>query len=321
MIDGKVMMSKPDVGAPSANDASVPEMPGWRDAPAQHEREVQAGHRFRFGRNWARFLKRLNDARIADAENNLKEFLGEASLAGRSFLDVGSGSGLSSLAARRLGAVVTSFDFDPQSVACTAELRRRYRSADSLWTVEHGSVLDKDYLEGLGSFDIVYSWGVLHHTGAMWQAMENVKPLVKPGGLLFVAIYNDCGEVSRLWHQRKRRYNAFPPLLRPLYGIYVWTPMELRTLLSHVRSGALKTYLLELAGSSGKRGMSRFHDIVDWIGGYPYEYATVEAITEFYQRDGFKPMKILRNSSYGCHQIVFRRAPLDPAVSLRQSPA
>lgn len=305
-------MSKPDIGAPGAGDAGA-EIPTWRDAPGQHEREVQAGHRFRFGHNWARFLKRLNDARITDAENNLKEFLGEASLAGKSFLDVGSGSGLSSLAARRLGAVVTSFDFDPQSVACTAELRRRYQSGQGLWTVEQGSVLDKAYLEALGCFDIVYSWGVLHHTGAMWEAMENVKPLVRPGGLLFVAIYNDCGEVSRAWHQRKRRYNALPRLLRPLYGIYVWTPMEIRTLLSHVRSGEIKAYLVDLAGSSGKRGMSRFHDIVDWIGGYPYEYASVEAVTEFYQRDGFKPMKILRNSSYGCHQIVFRRASSAPA--------
>ncbi len=48
-------------------------------------------------------------------------------LAGNSFLDVGSGSGLFSLAAMRLGADrVHSFDYDPQSVGCTKELKRRF---------------------------------------------------------------------------------------------------------------------------------------------------------------------------------------------------
>ncbi len=254
---------------------------------AQHEREVATGKRFRFGRNWARFLKRLNQARIAESEKNLLEFLGKESLEGKTFLDVGSGSGLSSLAARRLGAAVTSFDYDGQSVACTEEVRRRYLPDDPSWTIEHGSVLDMQYLAGLGQFDIVYSWGVLHHTGAMWQAMENVKPLVKIGGLLFIAIYNDCGEVSRWWLERKRRYNALPRALRPLYAIYVWMPQELRSLVGSMRAGELRTYVRELTSATSGRGMSWLHDVIDWIGGYPYEYASVKDIVEFYRRDGF----------------------------------
>jgi 2-polyprenyl-3-methyl-5-hydroxy-6-metoxy-1,4-benzoquinol methylase len=273
----------------------------------QHEREVTAGRRFSFGRNWASFLKRLNQARIAEAEKNLIEFLGEKSLDGRSFLDVGSGSGLSSLAARRLGAMVTSFDYDGQSVACTEELRRRYLPDDPSWIIEQGSVLDTEYLAGLGQFDIVYSWGVLHHTGAMWQAMANIKTMVKTGGLLFIAIYNDCGEVSRSWLERKRRYNALPQILRPLYAIYVWMPQELRSLAGSMRSGELRTYIRELTSASSVRGMSWLHDVIDWVGGYPYEYASVRDITDFYRRDGFEPVKIRENSSYGCHQLVFKR--------------
>jgi 2-polyprenyl-6-hydroxyphenyl methylase/3-demethylubiquinone-9 3-methyltransferase len=273
----------------------------------QHEREVTAGRRFSFGRNWASFLKRLNQARIAEAEKNLIEFLGEKSLDGRSFLDVGSGSGLSSLAARRLGAMVTSFDYDGQSVACTEELRRRYLPDDPSWIIEQGSVLDTEYLAGLGQFDIVYSWGVLHHTGAMWQAMANIKTMVKTGGLLFIAIYNDCGEVSRSWLERKRRYNALPQILRPFYAIYVWMPQELRSLAGSMRSGELRTYIRELTSPSSGRGMSWLHDVIDWVGGYPYEYASVRDITDFYRRDGFEPVKIRENSSYGCHQLVFKR--------------
>jgi 2-polyprenyl-6-hydroxyphenyl methylase/3-demethylubiquinone-9 3-methyltransferase len=53
--------------------------------------------------------------------------------------------------------------------------------------------------------------------------------------------------------------------------------------------------------------MSWIHDVVDWVGGYPYEYASVEGITEFYRRDGFEPVRIRENRSYGCHQLVFRR--------------
>jgi 2-polyprenyl-3-methyl-5-hydroxy-6-metoxy-1,4-benzoquinol methylase len=279
------------------------------DIAAQHGHEVSSGRRFQFGRNWARFLRRLNDARIAEAENNLNQFLGKGSLANQTFLDIGSGSGLSSLAARRLGATVLSFDFDSQSVACTEELRRRYRPGDGSWKIEQASVLDQQYLARLGQFDIVYSWGVLHHTGAMCQAMENVKPLVKPGGRLFIAIYNDCGELSVRWLRRKRRYNALPRLLRPVYAVCVWAPQELRSLLGSVRSGELGVYVRDLIRPTGSRGMSWIRDVIDWVGGYPYEYASVEAITDFYRRDGFDPIKIRANSSYGCHQIVFRRRP------------
>src|SRR5256886_15826578 len=135
---------------------------------SSHAIEVAHGQRFEFGKNWSRFLTVLDDSRFARAEESLKAMLELEDLEGKRFLDVGSGSGLFSLAARRLGARVHSFDYDPRSVACTSELKRRYFAEDPEWVVEEASVLDRQYLATLGRFDIVDSWGGLDHTGAVW---------------------------------------------------------------------------------------------------------------------------------------------------------
>ena len=170
-----------------------------------------------------------------------------------------------------------------------------------------GSVLDQGFLSSLGDFDIVYSWGVLHHTGAMWQALENVKINTQPGGKLFIAIYNDCGEISEHWMQKKITYNKLPRALKLPYAIVIWTPVELRYLGHYLRSGNVAGYFALWSDYKKSRGMSRWHDMVDWIGGYPYEYAKAEALVEFYEKDGFKLCKLVSNDGYGCHQLVFER--------------
>jgi SAM-dependent methyltransferase len=275
-----------------------------------HASEVRQGIRFEFGKNWRRFLGTLTDERIAIAERSLVEYLQQSRLDGLRFLDIGSGSGLFSLAARRLGASVTSFDYDPQSVACTAELRRRYFPDDSDWTVMRGSVLDRDFLAHLEPADIVYSWGVLHHTGTMAVAFANIEPLVPIGGRLFIAIYNDLGVVTDRWWQIKRRYNALPGPLRLPYSLGIIGACELNILAGHLRQRDLQGYRRTWSDyqHSSVRGMSRWHDWIDWIGGFPYERATVEAIVDTFAANGFRLLKLVdRRSGYGCNEFVFRR--------------
>jgi SAM-dependent methyltransferase len=277
-----------------------------------HAAEVARGGRFEFGRNWARFLTVLDEDRIAAAERALRHMLRVDRLDGRSFLDIGSGSGLSSLAARRLGARVHSFDFDPQSVACTTELRRRYFPGDPAWTVESGSALDPGYLRSLGPFDIVYSWGVLHHTGRMWDALENAAIPVAPGGTLFIAIYNDTGSQAHRWRTIKRIYNALPRAARVPFAVGVTLPGEMRRLAGAALRGRPADYVRTWTRYRGLRGMSRWHDILDWVGGYPYEFATPDEIFEFYRARGF----VLANMKcggvgLGCNEFVFTRPAAD----------
>ncbi len=276
---------------------------------ARHAGEVKTGERFEFGKNWRQFLSTLSDEKIILAEQSLQRFLDAERLDGKTFLDIGSGSGLYSLVARRLGAHVRSFDFDSNSVACTKELRRRYFPNDDHWVIEQRSVLDHEFLTSLGEFDIVYSWGVLHHTGAMWQALDSVKQLVKPGGQLYIAIYNHLGEVTDAWRKIKRSYNQLPSILHMPYALSIIVPIEARTILSHLRRRDLGAYLRRWTDYPVQsRGMSKWYDWIDWIGGYPYECATIEQIVDFYGKDGFA-LEVLgsRASGIGCNEFVFRR--------------
>lgn len=274
----------------------------------QHKHEVESGERFEFGKNWAAFLAVLDDERIAKAEESLKQMLEVDDLKGKTFLDIGSGSGLFSLAARRLGAKVHSFDFDSNSYACTRELRNRYFPNDPDWRVEQGSALDADYIESLGKFDVVYSWGVLHHTGQMWTALENAVIPTKADGKLFIAIYNDTGSQARRWHWIKKTYCSLPRVLKTPFAIGAILPDEARSLANSLISLKPQKYLHSWTRYKNGRGMNRWHDIIDWVGGYPYEVASVDEIYEFYKARGFALTKVKSGGvGLGCNEFVFKR--------------
>jgi len=273
-----------------------------------HAIEIEQRERFEFGQNWSRFLDVLDDERIARARESFCAMLEVADLQGKSFLDIGSGSGLFSLAARQLGARVHSFDYDPQSVACTKELRRRYFRNDSQWQIEEGSALDEEYLKSLGEFDVVYSWGVLHHTGDMWRALANAALPIAAGGKLFIAIYNDLGSRSRRWKTIKKIYNSLPRILRSPFAGVVMAPAELKAMARAIVIFKPDEYVRGWTRYNANRGMSRWRDVIDWVGGYPYEFAQPEEIFDFFRTRGFQLTKMKCGGvGLGCNEFVFQK--------------
>jgi SAM-dependent methyltransferase len=279
---------------------------GYAMTTTQFEEEVKAGERFEFGSNWARFLSTLTDQQIESAEESLREMLEVKDLRGLRFLDIGCGSGLFSLAARRMGATVHSFDYDPNSVGCARTLRAKYFPDDPNWVVEQGSALDPEYVKSLGSFDIVYSWGVLHHTGAMWPALQNAVLPTTVDGKLWIAIYNFQGTASGRWTAVKRFYNKAPRPIKMLTAIGVLIVTWWRRI--------TKDFLLLRPFDSWRnypgrrRGMTPWRDVVDWVGGYPFEVAKPEEIFDFYRQRGFTMTRMKTcGGSMGCNEFVFQR--------------
>jgi 2-polyprenyl-6-hydroxyphenyl methylase/3-demethylubiquinone-9 3-methyltransferase len=264
------------------------------------EEKTPGDLRFDFGANWGRFLESLTLQRIESATTSLREGLGVSTLEGVKFLDVGSGSGLFSLAARRLGARVHSVDFDPGCVGCAQYLRREYDAGSQDWRIEQGSILDAAYVSRLGEHDVVYSWGVLHHTGNMHDAFENVARLVSPSGLLFISIYNDQGWLSRYWRVVKRLYNR-GSFMRVMV-IAFHSPLIARWYLIRLLTGRLRP----------ERGMAVWTDIKDWLGGYPFEVAKTGEVIAFFAARGFTVLRVKDvGTRSGCNEFVFRRAPKD----------
>lgn len=272
-----------------------------------HVPETEA--RFAFGKNWSAFLASVTEERIEKSCRAVGDLLGTSDLRGRRFLDIGCGSGLSSLAARRLGAEVLSFDFDADSVEASQALKQRFAAGDAQWRITQGSVLDAAFLNGLGRWDIAYSWGVLHHTGSMWQAIENAVGLVAPAGQFAVAVYNDQGYISDRWLWIKRNYVAHR-WMRPflvsasLVRIWGWTTL---LDLKHLRPGhSWREYGRE-------RGMSAWHDLIDWVGGYPFEVAKPEEVFDFCRARGFTLERLITRQGRGCNEFCFRRGPVEHA--------
>lgn len=261
--------------------------------------------RYGFGKNWGEFVqKKLSDTIINDSVQHMRKFGRMDDLAGKTFLDIGCGSGIHSLAAIRLGAErVVSFDYDENSVATSRKVREWAGIPESRWEIFQGSALDPKMLESLGKFDYVYSWGVLHHTGAMWEAVRNSMIPLKPGGEYYIALYSSdiyLDPTPEFWIKLKRAYNQADPLTRKLmelkyvYWIYIRPEIEE----GRPALGRIASY--------GKRGMTCWTDAKDWMGGYPMEFAGYQETRAFCEKEGGLDLVNILTGE-GCTEYLFSK--------------
>lgn len=282
-----------------------------------------SGTRFSFGKNWTSYLTTIDHSRIDSAVQGLRSILASESVGGKSFLDVGCGSGLTSFAAAREGAAVTSIDLDDDCINCTNLLRERFLTtgandhfsmnrqvpARKQWRVIKASILDEKAMSELGHFDVVYAWGVLHHTGQMNRAIQMASDRVKPGGLFAIAIYNNQGGASRRWSLIKRQYQKIPSFFQPLYVILFAAFFESKFAISRLLRGENPLPLAAWRSKSNDRGMSVWHDWVDWIGGWPFEVASPEEIVNPLVNSGFSLLKLKTvGHGWGCNEYLFQKS-------------
>lgn len=260
---------------------------------------------FEFGNNWLEYSKKIGKKEIEMAIEGIKSLFPGIDLKGKEFLDVGCGSGVHSLAALMLGANVTSLDIDPVSVKTTKEvLRSRGYCSDKVFEC---SVFEMDKKIADKKFDIVYSWGVLHHTGDMWKAIDLCADRVASSGYLSLALYKKTA-LCKAWEIEKKWYTSTSKtsqkMAQKIYIALFW--------LAHVLTG--KSFKKRVQNYASFRGMDFYHDVHDWMGGYPYESISNEEIKAFLEQKNFfekvskcKTMKLGIFGS-GCSEWTYQKS-------------
>jgi len=255
--------------------------------------------RFGFGRNWEDFIeKHFSEERVETSRQHLLEFLEVKDLRGRSFLDIGCGSGLHSLAAHRSGAdSIFAFDYDQNSVSASRRCHD-YAGRPAHWTITQGSVLDAAFMETrVPKASIVYSWGVLHHTGDVWGAVRLAAGRVAPNGLFYIALYSADADVRpspEYWLQVKRRYNQTN-----------WLGRQAMVLWYIGRFMGVTSIWRLLRHAKGVRGMDLLVDIRDWLGGWPMEYVRDAEVLRVCAELGLAHLRT--KTGEACHEYLFQR--------------
>lgn len=254
---------------------------------------MQETGEFSFGFNWLDYVKtRLNEEIIQTHVNDLQAIYNQAeiSLSGKSVFDIGCGSGLSSLSFARLGcSKIVGIDVDPYSVEASNYTKVNFLKDSIDWNVHHHSILSEPIVVD-ESFDIVYSWGVLHHTGNMWDAIRNAARAVKKGGYFHVALYRSG----------------------PTYNQHLTDKFKFT--LSSIEDKMLTLYnykhLKKNPWAINHRGMNKFHDALDWLGGLPYEVCDPEVLRIWLTEYGFNktPAYFTDNKEGGNFIMILKKA-------------
>ncbi|PKN67513.1 MAG: hypothetical protein CVU57_02065 [Deltaproteobacteria bacterium HGW-Deltaproteobacteria-15] len=258
---------------------------------------------FDFGRNWLEFSqKAMTPEKVRQAREDFAWYMKGIDLSRKWFLDIGFGQGLSLLLAAEMGARVVGCDINAQCIKALTNSAAffpdaRVDPADVLV----GSILQKEVVESLRSrtpgcsgYHIVHSWGVLHHTGDMWSALKIAASLVRNQGYLALAIYNRH-VTSPAWLHIKWIYNIAPKPVRRAMVLFFFPLIFFAKWASTGRDPRIQ-----------ERGMDFYFNVIDWIGGYPYEYARSDEVIHRTELLGFKCIRLKpAGVSTGCNQFLF----------------
>jgi 2-polyprenyl-3-methyl-5-hydroxy-6-metoxy-1,4-benzoquinol methylase len=268
--------------------------------------DERAMKQFDFGANWADFsANAASRERAEQARAQFMRLMQGVELQGRTFLDIGFGQGFSLLSAQSMGARVVGCDINPKCHEVIERNRALFPGLEAAAIpLQVGSILDANVVSALrrmpesgeAGFDIVHSWGVLHHTGDMRLALANAVSLVRPGGIFVAAIYNRHWS-SLPWLAIKAAYVHSPRLLQKMMvgGLYpvIWLA---------------KLAVTRKNPKAMDRGMDFYYDVVDWVGGYPYEYASVHEMEAICRPLGLSLVRAIdAKVPTGCNELVFRK--------------
>lgn len=266
---------------------------------------------FSFGRNWTRLLRKIEDSdsydrRIKVIKSTMLKFTKLPDFSGKTFMDIGCGIGLFSLAAYQLGATkVLSTDVDRASLDCTRKIKKKFARDAKNWRIINASILDNKWLKNQDKCNIVYSYGVLHHTGDMWTSLDNAAKLVNKNGFLYIAIYNKYKGLpfsSEQWNKIKGFYSRRNFIIRKIMEVGYITGYTLGLILT---GNNPISYFRKY--KSNDRGMNLFVDATDWLGGFPYEFASVKEITSFHKERGFRLVNKKLTNREGLNIYFFQR--------------
>lgn len=249
---------------------------------------------FNFGKNWLNYSKTIKDEDLEIMKESLINLIGLENIKDKTFLDIGCGSGLFSIAAKKLRTKkVVGIDILPDSIKSSEENKERFNVQGIYF--KQLSILDNQ-VKTLEKFDIVYAWGSLHHTGEIWKAIENTTHCVENNGLLILAIYNKHW-TSPIWKRIKYFYNISPKFIKSIM-IFAF----------YYIIATAKSLVTRKNPFQKKRGMNFYYDIIDWLGGYPYEYASKDKMVDFVDKYGFKLIKFNKAGvPTGCNEFVFKK--------------
>ena len=262
--------------------------------------------RFKFGQNWREYNSSIGADRIEAAQIGILKLLNPIEISDKKIVDIGSGSGLHALSFLKLGAKeVTCIDIDTDSIAATKETLNKFANKFENWTAFEADILNPDALNPK-SFEIVYSWGVLHHTGNMKLAVKNASQLCKVDGLFVFALYRKTF-LCNFWKIEKWFYIRSPLVVKKLLEyVYIFLFLFGKILKRDDVVRFIRSY-------ETQRGMKFNTDVKDWLGGYPYESILPINVEELLIELGFEKVrdfvqpKSIGLFGSGCDEYVFRR--------------